>query len=321
LLSIALNATPLILLLGVMGYFGWQSDKFLTGQNLLNVLQQASGTTIAAVGMTIVLLAAGVDLGVGSVMMLAVAVAGKLVFDDWPFWIAASAAMGVGLTAGLINALSITVLRVIPFIATLAMLFIARGIGLWLTDTRAMNMPESVTSWGQVVWQGVSLPTWIAAAVAISAHLVLTRTTVGRHLYAVGGNPAAARKAGIRTERVVALAYLACGACAALSGLVSLTQTGAVSPSFGERKEFTAIAAAVLGGTSLFGGRGNVLPGTVLGAVLIQTIENGLVILNADPYLHPLITSGIIFVAVLIDSWRNWLVRRLQHRPIYVTTP
>jgi len=145
---------------------------------------------------------------------------------------------------------------------------------------------------------------------------VLTRTPFGRQIYAVGNDADGARKAGINVTRILFAVYVICGVCAALSGLVSLTQTGAVSPSFGQQKEFTAIAAAVLGGTSLFGGRGSVFPGTVLGAVLIQTVENGLVILNADPYLYPLVTSGIIFAAVLLDSVRARLLEKLNRRRV-----
>ena len=126
-------------------------------------------------------------------------------------------------------------------------------------------------------------------------------------MYAVGNDLEVARKAGIRTGRVLASTYVLCGLCAALSGLIALSQTGAVSPSFGEEREFAAIAAAVLGGTSLFGGRGGVLPGTFLGAVLIQTVENGLVIVNANPYIYPLVTSLVIFVAVCLDSTRSRL--------------
>jgi ribose/xylose/arabinose/galactoside ABC-type transport system permease subunit len=126
----------------------------------------------------------------------------------------------------------------------------------------------------------------------------------------------AARKAGIRTSRIQFAVYVISGFCAALGGLVSIAQLGAVSPSFGNQREFAAIAAAVLGGTSLFGGRGAVLPGTLLGALLIQTIENGLVIANADPYLYPLVMSVIIFLAVLLDSLRNKQLRRSQRRII-----
>jgi ribose transport system permease protein len=114
-----------------------------------------------------------------------------------------------------------------------------------------------------------------------------------------------AKKAGIRTGRILAAVYLISGVCAAIAAMVTLGQLGAVSPKFGEQKEFAAIAAAVLGRTSLFGGRGNVLPGTLLGALLIQTIENGLVVVNANPYLYPMITGAVIFVAVLLESLRN----------------
>jgi ribose transport system permease protein len=132
----------------------------------------------------------------------------------------------------------------------------------------------------------------------------------------VGHDPEAARKAGVNVSGILVSVYVVCGFCAALSGLVALTQTGAVSPSFGQQKEFTAIAAAVLGGTSLFGGRGGVFPGTVMGAVLMQTVETGLVILNANPYIYPLVTSGIISLAVLLDSGRVRLLAGMNRRHI-----
>ncbi|HMO65519.1 MAG TPA: ABC transporter permease, partial [Verrucomicrobiota bacterium] len=157
----------------------------------------------------------------------------------------------------------------------------------------------------------------VCAVIALGAHLVLTRTPFGRQVYALGQEAEAARKAGINVTGILFAVHVICGFCAAVSGLVSLTQTGAVSPSFGQQKEFNAIAAAVLGGVSLFGGRGSVLPGAVLGAVLIQTVENGLVIINANPYAYPLVTSVIIFLAVLLDSVRSGLLRRLGRRRIF----
>ena len=196
------------------------------------------------------------------------------------------------------------------------MLFVGRGFGLWLTKTRAMNMPDAVIEIGAAKLVGIPVPVLVFALVCIAAHVVLTRTRFGRQVYAVGNDPEVARKAGINVSRVLFIVYVICGFCAALSGLVSLTQTGAVSPTFGDKKEFTAIAAAVLGGTSLFGGRGSVFPGTVLGAVLIQTVENGLVIMNANVYIYPLVTSSIIFIAVLVDSLRTNLLQKLGRRLI-----
>lgn len=311
-----LNQVPLVIFAIVFLVLGNLSNKFLEVQNLVNILIQSSSIAVAAMGMTVVLLTAGIDLSVGSVMFVAVAIAGKMVFGGQHLAVAFTAAMLVGVLGGVINAVFITRFRVMAFIATLAMLFVARGFGLWLTNTRAMNMPAAITELGAMRLWGIPLPVLVMLVVAVVLHLSLTSTAWGRQLFAVGGDAEAARKAGIRVDAILFSAYVLCGACAALSGLIALTQTGAVSPSFGEQKEFAAIAAAVLGGTSLFGGRGQVLPGTLFGAVLFQTVENGLVIINADPYLYPLILSAIIFVAVLLDTTRMRIVSGLTRRQI-----
>lgn len=311
-----LQQAPLLLMVAVFLVFGILSDKFLQFENVVNILIQSSPIAIAAVGMTFVLLTAGVDLSVGSVMFLSVAVAGKMVFAEYPIAIAFLVAVAVGAGVGAINGVLVTKLRMISFIATLGMLFVVRGFGLWLTNTRAMNMPDAVNELGLGSWLGIPSPIVIMAIVACAAHAGLNKTAWGRQIYAIGSDIDAARKAGVRVEWILWSVYVVCGACAAISGLVSLTQTGAVSPTFGTQQEFSAIAAAVLGGTSLFGGRGNVLPGAIFGAMLFQTVQNALVILNADPYLYPMILSGIIFLAVLLDASRDALVRRLNRRRI-----
>ena len=147
--------------------------------------------------------------------------------------------------------------------------------------------------------------------------MVLKLTTFGRQVYAIGADPDAAAKAGINVKRIVFAVYCICGVCAAVGGLVSASQVAVASSTFGFQKEFPVIAAAVLGGTSLFGGRGGVV-GTVFGAVLIQTVENGLVMTNANPYLYPLVISVIIFIAVFIDSSRTTVLERLERRKIRV---
>ena len=311
-----LNQAPLVLFAVVFLILGLASDRFLDWQNLLNIGVQSSSIAIVAIGMTFVLLTAGVDLSVGSVMFVAVAVAGKMIYNGQPIWLSFLAALLVGIAMGAINAFFVTRLKIVAFIVTLAMLFFARGFGLWITQTRAMNMPDTVTSLGSGTFLGIPIPLVALGIVCLIAHLVLTGTPFGRQIYAIGQDPEGARKAGIRVNQVLFTVYVICGACAALSGLVALTQTGAVSPSFGDKKEFAAIAAAVLGGTSLFGGRGKVLPGTLLGALLIQTVENGLVILNANPYLYPIVTSLIIFIAVLLDSVRTRALASLHQRTI-----
>ncbi len=311
-----LRHAPWLLFIGVLAIFSLLAPRFLAGNNFLNIVVQAAATTIVATGMTFVLLTAGIDLSVGSVMFVAAALAGKLVLGGQPLWLACAVIVLTGLVYGAVNALFITRLRVIPFIVTLATLYFGRGLGLWITETRAMNLPDSILRIGTANIAGIPFPALMLVLVVASAHIVLTRTSFGRQIYALGNDADAARKAGIRTRRIQFAVYVISGGCAALGGLVSLAQLGAVSPTFGNQREFAAIAAAVLGGVSLFGGRGAVLPGTLLGALLIQTIENGLVIANADPYLYPLVMSAIIFLAVLLDSLRNKQLKRSQRRVI-----
>lgn len=311
------QASPILFALVVL-VFGVMSPTFFTGKNALNILTQASSTGILAVGMTFVLLTAGVDLSVGSIMFVAAAVGGKLALSGAPLPVVLAVMLGLGGLYGALNALCITRLAIMAFIVTLATRYFGRGLGLRITETRAMNLPESFYELGAARILGVPLPVLVFAAVVLVAHLILTRTPFGRQIYAVGGDAEAARKAGIPTRAILFSVYVIGGLCAAMAGIVALSQAPAVSPGFGNNREFMAIAAAVLGGTSLFGGRGAVFPGTVLGAVLIQTIENGLNILNVNPYLYPLITSAVIFVAVLLDAVRNRVLARAARRKIFV---
>jgi ribose transport system permease protein len=313
-----LDFAPVALFAVVLVVFGLMSDKFLTAANFTQILVQASSTAVVATGMTFVLLTAGVDLSVGAIMFVGAGIAGKMALGGQPLPLCLLTMLGVGLLGGAVNALLVTRLRLVAFIATLATLYIGRGVGRWVTQTRAMNLPDSFLALGSAKWLGVPVPLWIAGAVVLLAQLVLANTPFGRQLYALGNNVEAAKKAGLRTTRLLTAVYIICGLCAGLGGILALSQLGAVSAKFGELYEFDAITAAVLGGTSLFGGRGKVFPGTVLGAVMLKCIFNGLVIIQADPYLYPLITSAIIFVAVLLDSLRSGLVTRFSKRKIRV---
>ncbi len=313
---LALNSAPLVLFVGVLLSFGLLSPAFLAPRSLLNVLIQSSATAIVATGMTFVLLTAGVDLSVGATMYLVAAVGAKLLFGGFMLPWTLAAMLVAGLLCGAANAFVITRLGILAFIATLGTQYLERGFGLWLTETRAMNLPDTYTWLGSARLAGLPFPVIVLATVVVLAQLTLTHTPFGRQVYAVGQDPKAARRAGVNTRRVLVATYLIAGGCAGLGAIVSLAQLGAVAPTFGLNKEFQAISAAVLGGTSLFGGRGQVFPGTVLGALLIQGVENGLVSLNADPYLYPLITSAIIFLAVLIDSLRSQVLTRLSRRRI-----
>lgn len=311
-----LDFAPLLLFCLVLVFFGSQSSKFLEPRNLVNIFVQASSTGIVAIGMTFVLITAGVDLSVGAIMFVAAAVAGKMALAGMPLALSLSAMLGVGLVGGAFNAFFITRVRVVAFIITLATLFIGRGLGLRITQTRAMNLPDSFLQLGAAQLLGVPLPAWIFLGLLVVAHLTLTRTPFGRQVHAIGHDIEAARKAGLRTGLILTRVYIISGLCAGVAAMVSLGQLGAVSPKFGEQKEFAAIAAAVLGGTSLFGGRGSVLPGTLLGTLLIQTIENGLVITNANPYLYSMVISVVIFTAVFLESFRNFAEKRFNLHPV-----
>jgi ribose transport system permease protein len=311
-----LRQAPFVLFAIVLAVFGLISPHFLGPGNLVNIGVQAAPVGIVAIGMTFVLITAGVDLSVGAIMFVSAALAGKLALAGQPLGLTLLAMLGVGASIGIVNAFFVTRMRIAAFIVTLALLFIGRGFALWLTQTRAMNLPEAFLQLGATRLIGIPLPLALFVGLAIIAHLVLLRSPFGRQVHAVGHNRDAARQAGVNTTRILCAVYIVSGLCAALGAIMALGQLGAVTPKFGEGYEFKAIAAAVLGGTSLFGGRGAVLPGTVLGALLIQSVENGLVLINADPYLYPLITSGIIFAAVLLDSLRNTLLARGHRRKI-----
>jgi ribose transport system permease protein len=294
--------STLILLVLVMVLFTSISGSFLNTRNFMNILIQVSGLAIVAAGMTLVLITAGIDLSVGAIMFLAGVISGKLVTGGMSIFLALPVILLVGFIFGWINGLSIVRFRIVPFIVTLATLFMGRGLGLFISDTRAVNLPESFLSIGSMKLVGIPLPIVIMMAVLLTLHLILSHTTLGKQLYAIGNSQEKSRKAGIQVNRLLLIVYLISGLCAAIGGFVAIAQLGAISPSFGNQSEFTAIAAAVLGGTSLFGGRGGIFPGTFIGALLIQTIQNGLVIINADPYLYPLITASMIFAIVFIDS-------------------
>ncbi len=300
-----LNYATWLLFLLILIVFSVLSPQFLSLQNGINILVQAASLGIVATGMTFVLLTAGIDLSVGSIMFLAGVISAKLVLIGLPPWLAGGLVLGVGVLFGLVNGLLVYRLRIIPFIVTLATFYIGRGLGLSISQTRAINLPENLLLLGSTKLLGIPLPVWIFLSVILLAHLLLTRTLFGRQIYAIGNDVGKATKAGLPVGRVLLVVYLICGVCAALGGLVALAQLGAVSPTFGYQSEFVAIAAAVLGGASLFGGRGTVFPGTLVGVLFIQSLQSGLVIVNADPYLYPLITGSVIFLIVMIDSLRH----------------
>jgi ribose transport system permease protein len=224
--------------------------------------------------------------------------------------------VAVGTLIGVFNAFAIVRLKIIPFMVTLATLVICRGLGTALTESRQIDFPQSMISFGnsiQIV--GVNVISIIFFAVMVLlAYFILTQTPFGRQVYAVGNDIEAAKKAGINTDRTIAAVYILSGFCAGLAGFILASQLGGrVDRSFAETREFDAIAAAVLGGTSLFGGVGNVW-GTVVGVVLIYMVENGLAFNGVNLYLQPMAKAFIIFIAIFFDSLRTANLKRLKRR-------
>jgi ribose transport system permease protein len=315
-----LRHTTLIIFVAVFLFFGLQSLNFFSTDNVLNIVKQASFTGIVAVGMTFVLLTAGIDLSVGSNMYLSAMAAGYLLqVPALQTWYGVALAILVGLAAGAIfgtiNALSIVRLRITPFLATLATLVAGRGLGTAITESFGSEFPRAFTGFGASSILGIPMPVVVFVLVVAVAHIVLTRTTFGRQIYAVGNDPEAATRAGIDTNRIVFSVYVISGLCAALGGVMLISLIGRLNQTFGVGKEFEVITAAVLGGTSLFGGVG-VAFGAVVGSVLVQMVQAGMIFIKVNLYLQPMVLALIIFLAVLFDSLRERRLRRLRRRNI-----
>lgn len=305
---------PLIFLLVLVIIFASLQPRFLLPLNLFNILRQVSIFGIIAVGMTFVILIRGIDLSVGSLVALtgicaAVVAKGGIdggFSDDgsgWHWSIAALAALAAGTVAGLLQGIAVAWLAVPAFVVTLGGLTIFRGLAL----AGGNGGPVSGFSpefgwWGRGMIGPVPVPVIIFAVVAFVAYLVLTQTRFGRSVYAVGSNPDAARLSGINVNRITITTYGIIGFCSGLSGFVLAARLNSAEAVAGTGYELTAIAAVVIGGTSLYGGTGGVI-GTVIGAVLTGVLMNGLVILNVSPYIQQIMIGLIIIAAVAFDAF------------------
>jgi inositol transport system permease protein len=285
------------------GLLSLLTPNFATAQNLLIVLRQISINGILAVGVTYVLLTGGVDLSLGSVVALTGVVTASFAHPgDYPLLVPILIGLGVGMACGATNGLVVTKGRVAPFIVTLGMLTVARGLALVLSGGRPVsNLSTSFTTIGGGAWIGIPIPVLILGSVALLSHFFLRRTRPGRYIYAVGGNELAAHASGIHVTAVKTMAYTICGAFAGLAGIVLASRITTGQPNAGVAYELDAIAAAVIGGTSLSGGTGGVT-GTLLGALLMGVINNGLDLMNVSSYYQQIIKGAIIVGAVLLDQ-------------------
>lgn len=276
------------------------SDRFLTVSNMVNVLRQSTINGIIAVGMTMVILTAGIDLSVGSILGLTAVVTADLLQRGWPVGLAVGAGLALGAVLGLINGLLITRGRIPPFIATLGMMTLARGLALTYTQGRPITgLPGGFRFLGTGFVGPVPMPIVIAALVFVVGYLLLTRTRVGEYVYALGNNEVAARFSGIPTRRYITFVYVISGMLSALAGMILVARLDSAQPIVGLGYEFDAIAAVVVGGTSFAGGEGG-LGGTLLGVLIIAVLNNGLNLLNVSSFYEQVVKGVVIALALLL---------------------
>lgn len=316
--EILLRNVTLLIFVALFLYFGLQAPRFLGLDSIANIVKQASFIGIIAVGMTFVLLTAGIDLSVGSNMYLSAMSAAYLVQapalqNGWGVVLAILAGLLTGTAFGAINAFGVVILRITPFLVTLATLVAGRGLGTAITESFGLQLPPAYLAFGASHLFGLPMPIVLFAAIVGAAHVVLAHTQFGRQIYAVGHDAEAARKAGIPVDRITFAVYVICGFCAAVGGVALIALIGRLNQTFGVGKEFDVITAAVLGGTSLFGGVGQAF-GAVIGSTLVQTVQSGMIFIGVDLYLQPMVLAGVIFVAVLIDAIRSERLAKLRRR-------
>lgn len=287
----------------------FSSEFFLTGPNIRNVLRQASINGLLAIGMTFVILTAGIDLSVGSVLafggMIAAIFASSSLGEQYPLYVALPMGLAAGTMLGMVNGSLVAFFRVPPFVVTLGMLSIARGLTLISSDGMPVSRlsPEYIYV-GQGMLAGVPVPVLIFFGVLGLAWLLLYQTPFGRYVYAVGGNEEAARISGVNTRMVKFTVYAISGCLAALGGIILSARTTAGLPQAGVAYELDAIAAVVIGGTSLAGGQGRLF-GTLIGVLIIAVVNNGLDLLGVSAYYQLTFKGAIIVAAVLLDSMRQ----------------
>lgn len=275
------------------------SDRFLTLPNLLNVLRQVSIVGILAVGMTFVILTKGIDLSVGSLLGVSVVIIAAIL-ETQSAAVAIPLGLGAAMALGLVNGLGVALAGIPPFIMTLGMLSFARGLGFIFTGgTPIPILDEGFYDLGNGYLLGVPNPTWIFAAVLLSSWVVLSLTPFGRSVYAIGSNEDAARLSGVPVRAYTVLVYVISGIVSGIAGLVYASQLSVGTPIAGQGYELDAIAAVVVGGTSLFGGRGSV-GGTLIGTLIIGVLANILNLTGVDPFVQQLFKGALIVLAVFI---------------------
>ncbi len=296
----------LIALIFLIVVVSFLNPNFFTVDNILNILRQTSVNAIIAVGMTLVILTAGIDLSVGSVLALCGAFAATLIAMEVPVLIAEPTALLAGAILGAISGVIIAKGKVQAFIATLVTMTLLRGVTMVYTDGRPIStgftdVADSFAWFGTGYAMGIPVPIWLMVIVFAAAWYLLNHTRFGRYVYALGGNESATRLSGINVDRVKIGVYAICGFLSALAGIIITSRLSSAQPTAGMGYELDAIAAVVLGGTSLAGGKGRIM-GTLIGALIIGFLNNALNLLDVSSYYQMIAKAVVILLAVLVDN-------------------
>ncbi|EGQ9275997.1 ribose ABC transporter permease [Vibrio vulnificus] len=296
----------LIALLFLIVVVSFLNPNFFTVDNILNILRQTSVNAIIAVGMTLVILTAGIDLSVGSVLALCGAFAASLVAMEVPVLIAVPTALLAGAALGAISGVIIAKGKVQAFIATLVTMTLLRGVTMVYTDGRPISTGFTDTAdafawFGTGYALGIPVPVWLMVIVFAAAWYLLNHTRFGRYVYALGGNESATRLSGINVDKVKIGVYAICGLLTALAGIIVTSRLSSAQPTAGMGYELDAIAAVVLGGTSLMGGKGRIM-GTLIGALIIGFLNNALNLLDVSSYYQMIAKAAVILLAVMVDN-------------------
>lgn len=295
----------LVVLLVLGTIFSLLTDTFLTIPNILNVLLQISIIAILGFGVTIIIISAGIDLSLGSVMALVGMGTAAILTSSTPsIFLAILGGLLIGGIVGFINGITVAYIHLPAFIATLAMMSIARGVALVVTSAIPIyNLPESFLFLGSGFLWGVPTPIYIMISLYFILNFILRKTKFGRYTYAIGGNEEATRLSGINIKRYKLLVYVVGGICTGVAGILFTARLGSGQPTAGVGYELDAITAAILGGTNLFGGSGNLI-GTLIGAFVMGVISNGQALLNISSYVQNIVRGIIVILAVGISTYQ-----------------
>lgn len=301
-----------VLLIGIAVFSIIAGQRFLHPYNLSLVLQQVTIIGVIGMAQTLIILTAGIDLSVGAIMVLASVVAGRTaVLHGYPVELAFLLGMGIGFGCGGINGFLVAYVRLPPFIVTLGTLSVFGALNLWISESLSLRQQDVEAAAPALQWTGqafslfgarVTIGSIVMIALAICLSVMLNRTAFGRHIYAVGDAPESARLSGINVNRTLMAVYVLAGAICALGAWILIGRIGAISPNSGSTTNLDSITAAVIGGTSLFGGRGSIV-GTLVGALIVGVFRNGLALSGVDVLWQEFTIGILVIVAVVLDQW------------------